>query len=315
MLAKDDSMNKTLVTITASVATLAIATAAVAGGGPGGRLLFPGGDEAIQQAAAELSGEPLEGSFQSHGLEFNLLSIMSDTTQTVVSLRIDGKQDAGNMASPAGRPALIDDQGARYLALAILPDQDDPRAQTWLFPPVPAGASELVLSFDGVQLWHRPAEPGPTTQEPPNVLTLTDIEVRMAVSWTGQLAPSEKHDLGAASFSAFGKGRLVVDSFEVSTSGTVISGHLEGFSPDEIAEINMFPATLNLPDGSVAAAVWGRSGFGEGRESFEFRFLRLSPTGATLHVPFKVSPNAHDETVASALRAFASVAASVTILD
>lgn len=289
----------------------ALATALTAGAATG-LVHFPGGDAALQDAARTGHGSPLAGSATAGGVTVAISSILADTTETVLAVEIAGKEELGGMASPAGRPMLTDASGATYLATHLMPDQSKPRMQSWVFPPLAPHATGLVLSFEGVQIWNRPADPQSPGASAAAAVTTLQASFKVPLKWSGTPEAAVHHDAVPAN-APFGPGYLVVDSFTVGPTGSVVSGHVDGISPDDIPEILMWPSTLVLPGGRTVTAFAGGSGFGDGRAQFEFRFQAVELDGATLSVAFGVSDHPGDVGRAAALQQFKGSFATVLL--
>ncbi len=284
----------------------------VSGAAARSRITLPGGDSAVQIAAADGHGTSLADSVTAGGVTVTVVSILADSVQTVLGIQIDGMDELGALAAPISRPSLRDSGGSTYSATAIRPDQHQPRAQTWVFPPLSATTSDLMLSIDGLRFWDRPRNPAVTGPDSPQPMAFVRTEFQVLLSWSGSPEQAVRHNVGHVS-ARFGPGMLAVDAFTVGPTRLVITGHLAGVDPDDVPNIELWPPQLTLADGRVLSPVGGRSGFGEQRAQFEFRFESAEADGATFRVPFKVSDHPHDAARANSLAAFSGSVATVRL--
>lgn len=110
--------------------------------------------------------------------------------------------------------------------------------------------------------------------------------------------------------SAFGPGRLVVEQVVSSKEGLAVTGHVEGLDPADFAAAE-FQATL-VVNGRAIDFIGGRSGFGNGNASFEFRFVPASGATADLTVAFRLGAGGPPER-AAALAEFSGSQATAAI--
>jgi hypothetical protein len=268
---------------------------------------FPGGDRSIQRAAQSGFGSRIQDSSAVSGVTVKVVSIVADTTETAVGIEIDGRQELGALAAPLGRPVLKDEAGSEYSVISVNPDQENLRAQTWIFPPFQGPVVGLQLHVDGIRFWNRPADPSGSITDANSIKGPFDL----ALSWSG--APVQAVTHRAAGSAQFGTGQLVVDSVTTAPTGLVVAGHLEGIAADALPDLVLWPPRLTKADGRVEQAVSGRSGFGPNNARFEFRFESTDVAGSHLSVPFAVSQNAHTSQAAEALRRFAGTSANVAV--
>jgi hypothetical protein len=252
------------------------------------------------------------GAATQQGVTVRVTAVLADTTETVLAVELAGQDSLGNMAAALGRPELRDSAGRGYAAVSLVPDATNPRLQTWTFAPLASDASGLTLALDGVQFWQRPSNPAAAPDSVLKEANTVRVKFTVPIAWRGPPGEVVRRTVGGGE-SAFGRGRLVVDSVTSGPTGSVVAGHIEGFTMDEVPEMQLYPPALVLADGSTLAAVGGRSGFGEQRQQFEFRFPQAQLDGATLTLPFRVSEHPHDVAVAAALQSSVGSEAQVRI--
>jgi hypothetical protein len=89
---------------------------------------------------------------QTDGLTLRIIEFFADETRTVVGYEIEGREDEGRTAGPAGPPSLIDATGKTYRTIGATGGSSvQGRQATVVFPPVKPEAGS-ISSFS-MALW------------------------------------------------------------------------------------------------------------------------------------------------------------------
>lgn len=265
------------------------------GASAGSEAKFGGPDRALSAAIARGLGEAVDASSTASGVTVAVTGILADDTQTAIGLRIAGREDLGDLAFPRPAPTLIGDDGTRIDAITGSADPANKRHQTVLFPPLPASGTKLTLEIQALIIGRSGQRPA-AGQAPQS--TSVPGPWRVQFEWSGQkgstvvlaapVAPAE-----------FAPGRgVVVDRIVQAASGTVVEGHLEGFSEDEIVEI-LLQGSVRTPAGESGMAGL-EMGFGDGLKQFRMRFPLQTGPGITLTITPTLKPS-HDAARTGAL--------------
>jgi hypothetical protein len=268
-----------------------VATAARASG----VAFFGGGDAGVQTARTGIASVPIGASVSVQGVTVTITGFAADDTRTVIGLDVEGRPELGPGVMPLGSDStqLVDQDGRIYREDAGTADTANPRLVTRYFPALDPASKQLTLQINGIQfseLTGRPTENG-----------------RLNAQWTVRFdlpaAPSKSVDVPADHTPrALGKGQIVIDTIQQAASGTVIDGHLAGFTMDDIPEFGI-PGTLVLQDGTKVAFIGLRMGYGTDRSQWEMRFPPTS--GAVqLQINGSASDPLHPATTAALQESF-----------
>jgi hypothetical protein len=279
--------------VAAGVAVLAVSlwvVSAVAGVQPS----FGGGDAGANQAASGGFARAVDASVTRQGITSRITGVVADDTRTVIGMVIEGHDEYGDTVFPLGRSMLADQDGRTYAVVGGSADQADRRQQTLYFEAVSPTATDLTLTLKGLEFMkHADTING-------RIPTPTRIQDQWALRFhlDGGVLSSTVVEV-STSPRPLGSGSVTIDRVQQSPTGTVISGHLSGFSMDEVPEM-LLSGNLASRSGSGVALTGLHMGYGPNRELFELRFPRT--TGAvTIQLAGGVTSQPHDATPAASL--------------
>lgn len=269
--------------LAATLAAAGIATASTTG-------IFGGGDSGIQHAAG-IGVAVGGGAYDTHlGVTATVTGAVADDTRTVIGLSFSGREAEGAGVFPLGQAQLVDQEGRIYQEVGGSSDQENLRLVTRTFPPLDVSSRSIQVQINGITLLNRGVNP-------------TD-GVHLNSQWVLRVdlpnGPARSVDVSIGEAARpLGLGGIAMDRVQQAPTGTVFSGHLVGFSMDQIPELG-FQAWLVGADGNAQPFIGLRLGYGPNRERFEVRF---SPTvgQATLRMLPIVSPHPHDDVAAQSL--------------
>lgn len=254
-----------------------------------------GGDAGVQQAAVSGAARAASESATDQGIVITITGLVADDTRTVIGLAVEGREDLGDTVFPLGRRILTDQDGRAYSEIGGSADQDNRRHLTIMFPPLDPAASSISLTLTELEILKHADAVAATGAGVPSSRVNGKWELHVN---TGGVFKSPEVAVDAAA-RTLGLGSIVIDRVQQSPSGTVISGHLSGFSMDEIPEM-LLSGTLVVQSGSGVAMTGLHMGYGPNRELFELRFPRT--TGAvTVQLTGSVTSQPHDVTPAASL--------------
>lgn len=268
-----------------------VATAARASGIP----FFGGGDEGVQTARSGVASVPVGASVTVQGVTVTVTGFVADDTRTVIGLDVEGRPELGPGVMPLNGAQLVDQDGNIYQEDSGTADTTHPRLVTRYYPPLKPQTKQLSLQINGIQF----AE---TTGRPTANGTL---DAQWLLRFDLPAAPSRSTEVAVDHAPRkLGKGQIVIDTIKQGATGTVIEGHLTGFSMDDIPEFGI-PGTLVLEDGTKVAFIGLRMGYGTDRSQWEMRFPPT--TGAMqLQINGSTSDPHNPEAKAALEQAFAS---------
>lgn len=257
---------------------------------------FGGGDEGAQQAP---SSKPAAADTQA-GITVSLTGLTADSTRTVIGLEIAGHPEYGEGALPMGMAQLVDQDGRIYREVSGGADQSNPRLVSRTFPALDVAARTVTLQLNGLQFVNR-VQAGETPAFHPvdAQWTLTFV----APERTATLLVEVDHEPRT-----LGIGSMTIDSVTLAASQLVVTGHISGYSSDELAALTARPSLTVA--GQPVAFVGMRAGFGPGRASVEIRY---APVSGAAHL--EITPTVEgggDPAVSSALAARLTDAAPAT---
>ena len=272
-------------------AGVAVAAGVLVAGGARGAI-FGGGDQGTQGASVAGSAQPGGQEVTQVGITVRVTGFIADDTRTVIGLIVEGRDDLGAAAFPRAQARLVDQKGRIYAESGGKADQENPRLSTHYFPPLDTGTTSVTLEINGLSFaqWDQ----GRASQDQ----TPIDAQWRLTIALTNRPATSQLVATDAEP-RGLGAGSVVIDQIRQAPSGTVISGHISGFSMDELAELGLTGSLLGNGGSKVDFEAL-RMGYGEGRQLFEMRFPRVSGQ-VTLAISGLV-PHPHDASIGATLR-------------
>jgi hypothetical protein len=244
----------------------------------------------IEDRPAEASGT---GRATLHGVTVSIVSIVASTEGTAVRIRVQGREDLGEILSATSRPVLVEESGARHDAQRASVDPDDPRQQTIFFEelavdgPVSVVLSDLVFETESERDARiEQVRAGGGGQSTSDYGHTVPGKWTIAATIPGRLELAREATVNVAA--AYGPGTMFLERVAVRDTEIVVTGHFEGFLPDQFADLEIAPAAMTV-DRVTAQFVGGRSGYGPGNASFELRFANIAGMSAKLTVPFNVA--------------------------
>jgi len=254
------SSPRRLVTLLA-VTLLAFALVATAARASG-VAFFGGGDAGVQTARTGVASVPVGASVTVQGVTVTVTGFAADDTRTVIGLDVEGRPELGLGVMPLNGAQLVDQDGNIYQEDSGTADTTHPRLVTRYYPPLKPQAKQLSLQINGIQF-------SETTGRP----TANGVlDAQWLLRFDLPAAPSQSTDVAVDHTPRnLGKGQIVIDTIKQGATGTVIDGHLSGFSMDDIPEFGI-PGTLVLKDGTKVAFIGLRMGYGTDRSQWEMRF-------------------------------------------
>lgn len=285
--------NQRILAIAGAFASLMLVSGvALAAGGAMGAI-FGGGDQGTQGASVAGSAQPGGQEVTQVGITVRVTGFIADDTRTVIGLIVEGRDDLGAAAFPRAQARLVDQKGRIYAESGGKADQENPRLSTHYFPPLDTGTTSVTLEINGLSFaqWDQ----GRASQDQ----TPIDAQWRLTIALTNRPATSQLVATDAEP-RGLGAGSVVIDQIRQAPSGTVISGHISGFSMDELAELGLTGSLLGNGGSKVDFEAL-RMGYGEGRQLFEMRFPRVSGQ-VTLAISGLVPPHPHDASIGATLR-------------
>ena len=273
-------------------AGVAVAAGVLVAGGARGAI-FGGGDQGTQGASVAGSAQPGGQEVTQVGITVRVTGFIADDTRTAIGLIVEGRDDLGAAAFPRAQARLVDQNGRVYGESGGKADQENPRLSTHYFPPLDTGTTSVTLEINGLSFaqWDQ----GRASQDQ----TPIDAQWHLTIALTNRPATSQLVATDAEP-RGLGVGSVVIDQIRQGPSGTVISGHISGFSMDELAELGLTGSLLGNGGSKVDFEAL-RMGYGEGRQLFEMRFPRVSGQ-VTLAISGLVPPHPHDASIGATLR-------------
>jgi len=273
-------------------------------------------DEGVSEAESAGESQKIDQQSTRAGVTLTVTGVVADSFSTTVAIQVTGREDLGDTAAPTTLE-LQDADGQRWTPFRASSVPGRSREWNITFPSLEPEGGEYTLAApsvafsssqrmrDHAALGLRP--PAPTIIHGPWAISLS-IDAR---------AEAVQAQAPAGAF-AYGPANLVIDQVSIDTTGTIITGEVHGFAVDVIPDIVMAPAFLVSPGGERLRLLSGRSGFGEGRRRFEFRFERAPGQGYELEIPFhvagvSVAGTAMNPVAAAGLAAHAGTVARVPI--
>ncbi|MEO6044127.1 MAG: DUF4179 domain-containing protein [Tepidiformaceae bacterium] len=253
-----------------------------------GSNLFGGADVGVNQAVSAGLSQPGGDAVTHEGVTIRITGVVADDIRTVVGLAIEGRNELGEGAFPAGQAQLVDQDGRIYREVSGSADQQNPRLVTRYYPPLDRAARSVRLEINGLAFVHRSDRIRRT------------VDAQWTVSFTLSSPPQQSIAVSVDDApQPLGAGSIVIDSVKQGASGTAMTAHLVGFSVDAVPELGL-RAELVDGAGNRFPVTGMRLGFGANRELVEMQFPRL--TGAVvLEVVGLTAPNPHAESIAKAL--------------
>ncbi|MGE3075959.1 MAG: helix-turn-helix transcriptional regulator [Dehalococcoidia bacterium] len=198
----------------------------------------------------------------SAGLLVQVLDVETDATQTVLKLRISGRESEGEGIMPAQQIILIDDTGHVVPNTRGSAAPTDARLLTWEFPPLSLSSTRFNLRITGLQLVNRVK----------GSMKSVDGTWTIPVSLSGPVIPSQPVSFPTES-QLSGVVPIFLDSVDVGPDSVLITGHYGDLGMEEVPAANL---AVELRQGFDAySPINLRFGFGEHREKFEMRFNAL----------------------------------------
>jgi hypothetical protein len=269
----------------------------------------------VGDTPAEASGV---GQATLQGVTVSIVSIDASSSGTAINIRVQGRDELGEILSSTSRPILLEENGARHNATRATTDSDAPREQTIFFEALPSNASVSLVLGDLVfeTAGERAARVDRARAgEPSNSEYGRTVSGKWSISTTviRQANVARESEMHVAA--GYGPGTIVVDHVVITHDETTITGHVVGFLPGQFEDIEIAPAAMTV-DQRSAQFLGGRSGYGPGNASFELRFASIAGTAAKLIVPFNVagvntSNSAHDPAALANLARYAGSASTV----
>lgn len=234
-----------------------------------------------------------------------------DGRELVVTVRVEGREELGEVVARFDRPKFSDGRGGVSYTSRSWSDQADPRLIVAAFeisggPQTSAGMFE-VRELGFLSTGEAAAARQSGVSQPRRVAGGWRVPVQ-AVNTAGQVRTIEinaRQPLGTRG--------IRVQRVSITANSITVHGQLEGFSPEQIQEIILAPATLT---GAVGAGEFlsGRSGFGTELADFELTFAKVGGN-AQLSIPLNVAGitaggRAQNQPAAESLRAVAGLVSS-----
>lgn len=234
---------------------------------------LPGINNDAQNEASQ-SGRTISASVQASGIELTVNGVVADSTQVLLSVALDGAPELGGY--PAfGVASLVDAHGTELALQRSVTDRKTGRTVSLTFPGTLKGDGTWRLTVESLD-FPSPAIAGPVTRDTSPAAPTHTVTGPWVIEFTPGVKVIDARSVAPVSPAAvFGVGRAVVDRVLMAPSGTVVQGHLEGFSPEQIAVVHLVPS-ITTATGNDLKLVGGRSGYGEGMAQFEFRFPVIS---------------------------------------
>lgn len=230
---------------------------------------FADGFESVKQTANEGHAQPIQSADEHNGLTLRVNGILADSSATVISYVVEGREDEGGFIATMGRPTLVTVEGSETGVLRGRKDSDNQRAGVWIFPAIPSQEGDLMVKVDGFRIVE--------TVDGREVASVeVDGQWRAQFAWNGAHA-----DLGGeipfdSSSRSVEAGAIQLTAARHGVTGTVVSGRLIGFTREAVQELGC-PATVAVTaSGSSVSMDSCHVGFGEQNDLFEITFPRLS---------------------------------------
>lgn len=268
-----------------ALALLGTATASTTG-------FFGGGDAGTQYAARAGAALPGGSSDTHEGVTATLTGVLADDSRTMIGISFTGRETEGAGVFPLGQGQIIGQDGRIYHETGGSSDQENLRLVTRTYPPLDPATRSFTLQINGITLLNR------------GVMPADGVKLNSQWNLRTDLPDGPIHGVDVpmdAQTRHVGLGGIVIDKVLQAPTGAVFTGHLVGFTMDQIPELG-FIATLTGGDGKEQSIIGLRLGYGPNREQFEVRF---PPTtgAATLRMLPTVSAQPHDPGAAGSLRA------------
>jgi len=224
--------------------------------------IFGGGEAGAQSALTDAVAAPVGASVTVQGVTITVTGFVVDDTRTVIGLDVEGRPDLGPGVMPLGMAELVDQDGHIYREDGGTADAVNPRLVTRYYPPLNPSAKQLSLQINGIQFAATTGKPTANGR----------IDAQWLLRFNLPAAPAKSTKVATDHTPrTLGKGQIVIDLIQQAATGTVIDGHLTGFTMDEIPEFGI-PGTLILADATKVNFTGLRMGYGTGRSQWEMRF-------------------------------------------
>lgn len=265
---------------------LALVASAARAAGVG---FFGGGDAGAQSALTSAVAAPVGASVTVQGVTITVTGFAADDTRTVIGLDVQGRPDLGPGVMPLGMAQIVDQDGRIYREDGGTADAVNPRLVTRYYPPLNPAAKQLLLQINGIQFAAKTGRPTANGR----------LDAQWLLRFNLPAAPAKSTKVAADHTPrTLGKGHIVIDSIQQAATGTVIAGHLTGFTMDEIPEFGI-PGTLILADSTKVNFIGLRMGYGKDRSQWEMRF---PPTAGVVQLQINGdASNPHNPAAAATL--------------
>ena len=219
------------------------------------------------------------------GISLRPVSASYHGRELVVTVRVEGRDELGEVVVLFDRPKFSAGQGGVSYASRSWSDQTDPRLIFAAFeisgePQASAGMFEI-------------AELGFLTSDEATAASKngTSQPRRVIGGWRVPVQAANTHDrlrtIEMNSVQPLGSGAMRIQRISIASDSITVHGKLEGFSREQIQEIVLAPATLTGAAGD-GKFIGGRSGFGPGLADFELTFSKIGGR-VQLSIPFNVA--------------------------
>lgn len=229
-----------------------------------GPVLYAGSDRApgapgnVELAGASGLSSAVDLTVEVDGRRFTVTDVLADGATTAISYNVQGSDQDGLFVTIAPRPRLVLSDGTIVPFQWNATDRERPQAGgTLIFDALPRGKVEARLEVDGLQFQR------------------TALARRIDVPLSVDTAKGyEQTTRQAVHFEAGEeRGQVVLDEVVSAPTGIIIRGRFPGMSAADFAAMGTPHYGLVLRDGSAVEALYGRRGFGDSGQQFEFVFV------------------------------------------